>query len=23
YSWREKMLNLHDGLARNAVGYAV
>ena len=23
YSWREKMLNLHDGLARNAVGNAV
>jgi len=23
YSWREKILNLHDGLDRNAVGYAV
>ena len=23
YSWREKMLNLHDGLARKAMGYAV
>ena len=23
YSWREKMLNLHDGLARNTLGYAV
>ena len=23
YYWREKMLNLHDGLAKNAVGYAV
>ena len=22
-SWREKMLNLHDGLARNVVGFAV
>jgi len=23
YSWREKMLNLHDGLAKKAMGYAV
>jgi glutathione S-transferase len=23
YEWRQKMLRLHDGLARNAVGYSV